>query len=787
METIIFIPLACSTAILPYYHELEKYNLDYGGISVVAMEFGIKSALFDEYLIRDTWLMSFGGLFVLLCMWLYTGSLFLTVMTIIAIVFSLGISYFTYTLVFELHFFPFMNLLTTVVAVGIGADDAFIFCKVWQAMKNKKSNSLSQIMNDTMHHALVSMIVTSFTTSAAFLASYISSITAIKCFSVFAGISVLANCFLMVLWFPACVVVWERFPVSRLNVIRGCLLACMQRFCCVSQWTISLACYMKYSRIEKVLLEKEKMFIEFVIRFRLLWFISLTLVAIASSFVVLYYPRLQLPNSTEFQLFDASHQFEQYDLKYKHLFWFTKTERLELEAGINLKLPLRFVWGVTPQDNGNYLEPDALGTLKIDESFNMSAPESQSWLLKFCRNLKKQPFYQPEMGVLLPNCFIESFIDWMERRCKDEFEDIDRSPCCETSVFPYTSWIFNTCILEAIGDLYDTIYFIPGAAGPKFSKDQVPTIKAVVVEYDSNYPFSLSYNYMYDFINQVETWFDEQLKTAPETMRGGWFVSSFEFYDLQRILSQGTIMAIGVSMLLAFIVLFLATLNIVTSLYAILNITCSIFVTMAILVLLGWKLNILESVAVSTAIGLTVDFSLHYTVNYRLAPPECLNDRKEATKYSLTNMLKPVTMAALTTGMAGAFMLPSTILAYIQIGTFLLTVMGVSWLYATFHLVGLLALGGPKGNFGQCTYSQLFCQPDKQSSKFARNRAAASSLSDTHELDLLTNSKSFSNSSAPNLLHRTLSGSRPGPSRYIVSDHSPSATSAITIITAEDA
>lgn len=117
-ETIIFIPLACSTAILPYYHELEKYTLDYGGISVVAMELGIKSALFDEYLIRDTWLMSFGGLFVLLCMWLYTGSLFLTIMTIIAIVFSLGISYFMYTLVFELHFFPFMNLLTTVVAIG---------------------------------------------------------------------------------------------------------------------------------------------------------------------------------------------------------------------------------------------------------------------------------------------------------------------------------------------------------------------------------------------------------------------------------------------------------------------------------------------------------------------------------------------------------------------------------------------------------------------------------------------------------------------------------------------
>lgn len=114
----LFLPIACSTATLNYYYEIQKLSLEYEGVSVVAMEFGIKSALFDQCLLRDAWLMSSGGLFVLFCMWLYTGSLFLTIMTIIAIVFSLGISYFMYTLVFELSFFPFMNLMATVVAVG---------------------------------------------------------------------------------------------------------------------------------------------------------------------------------------------------------------------------------------------------------------------------------------------------------------------------------------------------------------------------------------------------------------------------------------------------------------------------------------------------------------------------------------------------------------------------------------------------------------------------------------------------------------------------------------------
>ena len=44
---------------------------------------------------------------------------------------------------------------------------------------------LENMVCATMQHALVSMLVTSVTTSAAFFSSYISSITAIKCFRYF--------------------------------------------------------------------------------------------------------------------------------------------------------------------------------------------------------------------------------------------------------------------------------------------------------------------------------------------------------------------------------------------------------------------------------------------------------------------------------------------------------------------------------------------------------------------------------------------------------------------------
>lgn len=95
----------------------------------------------------------------------------------------------------------------------------------------------------------------------------------------------------------------------------------------------------------------------------------------------------------------------------------------------------------------------------------------------------------------------------------------------------------------------------------------------------------------------------DKLKSAPLGMRGGWFVSRLEFYELQRTLYEGTLWAMGVSLILALTVLAFVTLNPLISLYAIITIGAAIIVTVAGLILLGWKLNVLESVAVSTAIG----------------------------------------------------------------------------------------------------------------------------------------------------------------------------------------
>lgn len=362
----------------------------------------------------------------------------------------------------------------------------------------------------------------------------------------------------------------------------------------------------------------------------------------------------------------------------------------------------------------------------------------------------------------------------------------NRTPCCEVSTFPYEPSIFDSCLQQSITSLYETPrqFFIPGVAGPKFLKKisvaernsnltvgTKPKMKkisnaslslvAVVIEYDSTQLFTMSYTEMDNFVHNVQTWFREELRTAPKEMQNGWFISELDFYDLQETLSRGTLIAICMSMSVALLVLLCVTLNLLISFYAILTVTFTIFTTIAVLIIMGWKLNILESIAVSSAIGLSVDFSLHYGVHYRFSPDL---DRTSSTRYALSRMIGPTLMAAITTGMAGIFMLASRVLPYIQIGVFLLIIMTSSWIYATFFLMSVLSVVGPQYGFGQFHFPNFRKSRELKNGKspldsnsrsknndnpctvseqlLSASSSAAGDLvgSESHELEALTNS-----------------------------------------------
>merc|ERR1740129_2134982 len=116
----------------------------------------------------------------------------------------------------------------------------------------------------------------------------------------------------------------------------------------------------------------------------------------------------------------------------------------------------------------------------------------------FCTELKKQDFYQFQKGdLLLSNCFIQTFKDWMSGRACESLIGEDHRPCCLESNFPYDKAVFDKCLLIAIEDLFETPsdLWLPGVAGPKFDIKS-KNVSVVIIEFDSKQLFSFGYTEM---------------------------------------------------------------------------------------------------------------------------------------------------------------------------------------------------------------------------------------------------------------------------------------------------
>ena len=318
---------------------------------------------------------------------LYTGSVFITIATIFQIFVSVVISYFLYIAVFRIPFFPFMNLLVIVILVGIGVDDAFIFCHVWSQEKSQKNTlTFEKLFRNTLRHATLSMFVTSITTAAAFFASYVSKVTVLRCFAIFAGTAVLVNLVVMVTCMPAIVVMQEKW----------CSFAC--------------ACFINEhcGFYESAMNQISTVFLHWlpwlIVKLRYIWLLVLGALGIVGIILVFVYPKLKLPSSNDFQLFAHDHPFEVYDLQIKRLLWFENSAGEE-----SLLMPLTFIWGVNPVDDGYYLNPNSKGTLNVDENFDFETPDAQQFLHKFCKRLRTTKYYQSGNGLPIHKLFYREF------------------------------------------------------------------------------------------------------------------------------------------------------------------------------------------------------------------------------------------------------------------------------------------------------------------------------------------------------------------------------------------
>ena len=180
--------------------------------------------------------------------------------------------------------------------------------------------------------------------------------------------------------------------------------------------------------------------------------------------------------------------------------------------------------------------------------------------------------------------------------------------------------------------------------------DKDGNIKVLQVIFPTNISFTTEYEKVDKFSEKIKEFSKNVLDTAPPGLQNGWSISWLRHYALQNALGSSTITSLGVALAISFAVMMLTSLNWLISLYAIVTIICILSTTVGSLVLAGWELNILESIVISVAVGLSVDFTLHYGVAYTTSTD---HSRSQKVKYALTHLGPAVTLASITTFIAG--------------------------------------------------------------------------------------------------------------------------------------
>ncbi|KAK2163305.1 hypothetical protein LSH36_82g06018 [Paralvinella palmiformis] len=679
--------LTYSTIFIQWYGSVESLrrfftaNLGENGVyndnvRIHGIKLMIQKVVFQWYLIQDLiWYGLAMGVVILLLV-IYLRSFVLMITVILNVIFSLLLAYWIYFMVIRFTFFPFINILAALLLVALGADDLFIFYDIWRDEKLRQPKaSYEELISHTLRKGGTSVFVTSFTTSTALLANFVNDVTAIRCFGMFAAICVLVNFLLFITWVPAIFVITDYAYAS-----------CLGDDFCYDKSLSACKCFFTthkgfWNKVMPTAVNKTS----------ILWIILSLAMASGGLTATFWKPKLDLPSTNSFRLLVPSHPFEVYERQLKeHL----RFEDDALEMGVQL------LWGAEGADNGDLLNPDAFGSLVVDPTFDIYLNTSQLWLARLCESLMEQDFIDEKFAGKA-KCYWQYYKEFVSTQC------FNVTSCCEQH-FPLSYNMSKRCMKELAYILMKKNVTALTVGLPLF--DDKGMIKVFQMSFKTSYTWTANYEQMKLIYERIESFMTSKLRSAPRAVSGGWFTGrwlyEFGFFDLQMSLASGTLNGIGISMAIGFTVLLFTTVNIFLAVYAIVTIALVLSTTTGILALMGWELNTSEALTLTLSMGLSIDFTIHNGVAYKLSEER---RREDKVTEALSSVGSAITMAGLTTLGAGASMMCGSVWAYRQFGVFLVLTMLLSWYYAMFFFMSLCSTIGPVGKVGDfgCAFSWM--------------------------------------------------------------------------------
>lgn len=585
---------------------------------------------------------------------LHTRSPFLTGIGLFQIVLSFPLSFFVYTFLIGLEFFPFLNFIGVFVVFALGADDIFVAVDKWKnARLEFPRASTEQIAAIALPDGAGAMFLTTITTAIAFFGTAICPVAPIKLFAIFCGLLIIFDYIMCVLLvFPALCIYDKRIQAQHaLGKNPNCCIMC---HCCFKDGgTVQNKDEEEGADVDDDKFNQHDSLIRRIlmgyynILHKLRWGV-LVACAVGLGICIYFALTIKLPTSADVRILDETNQFElnyawRQELLYDYL---RKAGGSRNLAGLGLK----------PADTGDLNNPAEWSQLVLDSTFEPKSEEAQLYLDSLCPSLFREDF--ADIPVEGYKCPFNSFGTWVQDQSEQAqngtASDVYLENCANAKGIPIPPESFHSCMIAWSRLVGETSVL-----------SNEGKVKIMFFPFLSRVRWDSPFNDLDEEWNLIESWMKRTNEDRAPAGVNKMFFSSMDFwwYDTNGQMLDTAYGAAGIALAAAALIIFFSSRSITLTAFAIITIGYVLTSVTASLVGFGWTLGFLESICFAILIGVSVDFVIHFCHAYAHLPGEV--PRGERTKFALIRMGPSILAAAFTT-IAAAIIMLFTIITFFQ-------------------------------------------------------------------------------------------------------------------------
>ncbi|KNC49510.1 CK1/CK1/CK1-D protein kinase [Thecamonas trahens ATCC 50062] len=743
---------------------------------VVWEGFGMNDLYVSQLIPQDVAFAALSFTFVLIYMGFMTKSWFLAFSGMFQILCAFFPAYLVYRLVLQQKSVTVFSALSLFLLLAIGADDIFVSIDTWNETKAYGKYSLLHRLSFSWRRSAEAMLVTSLTTMASFLANATSAFPAVSTFGLLAATLILINYILVVTFFPAVLTTYATIIEPRFSFCCGfsawCSRHCPPR-CCADHddvppenelwtvnefdseqqeglWTSTLSASCDEQQETSSAPSSSS---------------SDSSTALSARIFRVEHGEVaehdgdgdedEHHNSVIVECFEGPFASGIYKLRFTiilgfiALFIFSAIMASRLGADPD---PPQFLPKGNPYQDfvpelvARFARGPSVYSVRqrMVHGFHPPAPIDRKGTESTDPQDYGNPRWSPQFNLPVAFECIAHILESSEPR--DDALTTGGPPAftVDSFVLPLKNWILSTYgaseYAAATGAGANDTLFRDLAVEfltlddnlNTYSKYIYATISGPAPEVRFVYSeLRLTTSQYTDFEEGIKLWdrweahFNALQSTAPacagvSTESAGFqYSQAAVFWFIQDKLVAEAFTGIALSLTFALIVLVVATKNLYVGLLATFVVFCIVITTLAFMVLLGWKLGVLEAILLVLIPGMAIDFVAHLAQGYMNAPH---SSRRKRVRAMLGEVGISVLSGAISTIGASAALLFTTITFFFSFGLTIMFVIGASLFWSLVFFPAILFVIGPQANTGMWTIWLAACWSKV---KAARNGSAS--------------------------------------------------------------